>query len=261
MNSSAKVALVTGAARGIGFAAAKRFLAEGWSVALLDIDGGNLARSHAALALPDHTLAITCDVADEAGVADAVASVGKRFGRLDALVNNAGIAIFKPILETTAQDWARTLAVNLTGPFLCAQAAAPLMRDNGGGAIVNITSISGHRASTLRTAYGTSKAGLAHLTKQQAAELGALGIRVNAIAPGPVDTAMAKAVHTPAIRADYHAAIPLNRYGLEEEIAEAIFFLCSERASYITGQVISVDGGFESTGIGLKTMREQGANG
>ena len=105
------------------------------------------------------------------------------------------------------------LAVNLTGPFLCTQAAAPLMRDNGGGAIVNITSISGLRASTLRIAYGTSKAGLAHLTKQQAAELASLGIRVNAVAPGPVDTAMAKAVHTPEIRAGLsrpHAAQPLR---------------------------------------------------
>jgi NAD(P)-dependent dehydrogenase (short-subunit alcohol dehydrogenase family) len=256
-----KVALVTGAARGIGLAAVKRFLADGWSVALLDIDGANLARTYAALGKPDDTLAITCDVADAAGVASAVALVGQRFGRLDALVCNAGIAIFKPLLETTPEDWARTLAVNLTGPFLCTQAAAPLMRDSGGGAIVNITSISGFRASTLRVAYGTSKAGLAHLTKQQAAELAALGIRVNAVAPGPVDTAMAKAVHTPAIRADYHNQIPLNRYGLETELAEAIFFLCSERASYITGQTLAVDGGFESTGIGLKTLRDEGRNG
>ncbi len=171
--------------------------------------------------------------------------MAKEFGRLDALVNNAGIAIFKPILDVTYEDWSRVLAVNLTGPFLCTQAAVPLMRDSGGGAIVNITSISGLRASTLRTAYGTSKAGLAHLTKQQAAELASLGIRVNAVAPGPVDTAMAKAVHTPEIRKDYHDHMPLNRYGLEEELAEAIFFLCSERASYITGQVIAVDGGFE----------------
>jgi NAD(P)-dependent dehydrogenase (short-subunit alcohol dehydrogenase family) len=256
-----KAALVTGAARGIGLAATRRFLADGWRVALLDIDADTLARSHAALGRPDDTLAIHCDVADAGGVARAVASVAARFGRLDALVNNAGIAIFKPLLETTPQDWARTLAVNLTGPFLCTQAAAPLMRETGGGAIVNITSISGFRASTLRVAYGTSKAALAHLTKQQAAELAALGIRVNAVAPGPVDTAMAKAVHTPAIRADYHDSIPLNRYGLEDELAEAIFFLCSERASYITGQTLAVDGGFEATGIGLKTLREEGRNG
>ena len=256
-----KVALVTGAARGIGLATAKRFLTDGWCVALLDIDNETLNRTHTELPRSDAIIAICCDVADAAGVARALAIVTKQFGRLDALVNNAGIAIFKPILDVTFEDWSRVLAVNLTGPFLCAQAAAPLMRDSGGGAIVNITSISGLRASTLRAAYGTSKAGLAHLTQQQAIEFASFGIRVNAVAPGPVDTAMAKAVHTPEIRAAYHDAIPLNRYGLEEELAEAIFFLCSDRASYITGQTIAVDGGFEATGIGLPALREGRRNG
>lgn len=255
-----KVALVTGAARGIGLATAKRFLADGWRVALLDIDNETLNRTHAALPA-DRTIPICCDVADAAGVAGAIARLAQKFGRLDALVNNAGIAIFKPILEVTYEDWSRVLAVNLTGPFLCVQAAAPLMRDSGGGAIVNITSISGLRASTLRTAYGTSKAGLAHLTQQQAVELAALGIRVNAVAPGPVDTAMAKAVHTPEIRAAYHDSIPLNRYGLEQELAEVVFFLCTDQASYITGQTIAVDGGFEATGIGLPALRKAGRNG
>jgi len=250
-----KVALVTGAARGIGLATAKRFLADGWRVALLDIDNETLGRTYTALAKTATTIAIYCDVADPKGVPDALATVAQKFGRLDALVNNAGIAIFKPILDVTYEDWSRVLAVNLNGPFLCTQAAALLMRDSGGGAIVNITSISGLRASTLRTAYGTSKAGLAHLTQQQAIELAPLGIRVNAVAPGPVDTAMAKAVHTPEIRAAYHDAIPLNRYGLEEELAEVIFFLCSDRASYITGQTMAVDGGFEATGIGLPALR------
>jgi NAD(P)-dependent dehydrogenase (short-subunit alcohol dehydrogenase family) len=256
-----RVALVTGAARGIGLATAKRFLADGWRVALLDIDDDNLKRTCAALARPDDTLALTCDVAIPDQIPRAFAELKQRFGRLDALINNAGIAIFKPILEVTYEDWSRVLAVNLTGPFLCTQAAAPIMRDNGGGTIVNIASISGLRASTLRTAYGTSKAGLAHLTKQQAAELASLGIRVNAVAPGPVDTAMAKAVHTPEIRKDYHDHMPLNRYGLEEELAEAIYFLASDRASYITGQVLCVDGGFDSTGIGLPTLRAQLRNG
>jgi NAD(P)-dependent dehydrogenase (short-subunit alcohol dehydrogenase family) len=259
-NHANKTALVTGAARGIGLATAKRFLAEGWNVALLDIDGDNLKRTFATLERQDAALAIVADVSDPSQVERAFREFSARFKRLDALVNNAGIAIFGPILQTSFADWSRVLAVNLNGPFLMTQAAVPLMRENGGGAIVNITSISGLRASTLRVAYGTSKAGLAHLTKQQAAEFGALGIRVNAVAPGPVDTAMAKAVHTPEIRADYHDHMPLNRYGLEEELAEAIYFLCSDRASYITGQVLCVDGGFDSTGIGLPTLRGERRN-
>ena len=255
-----KVALVTGAARGIGLAAAKKFLAEGWRVALLDIQG-DLQRSEvAALSQPDRTLALDCDVSDAAAVEAAVDILHRRFGRLDALVNNAGVAVFAPLMETSDADWNRVLAVNLTGPFLCTKAVVPLMREHG-GAIVNITSISAVRASTLRSAYGTSKAGLAHLTKQLAVELASLGIRVNGIAPGPVDTAMAKAVHTPEIRADYHDAIPLNRYGLEEELAEAIFFLCCERSSYITGQILAVDGGFDAAGIGLPTLRGARRNG
>ncbi|MBU8544175.1 MULTISPECIES: SDR family NAD(P)-dependent oxidoreductase [Roseomonadaceae] len=251
----ARVALITGAGRGIGLATARRFRAEGWRVALLDIEAAALADAMAKLAQPDVTLALQCDVADAVAITAAIRAVHAHFGRLDALVNNAGTAVFKPMLETTPEEWARVLAVNLTGPFLTVQAAAPLMAEGGGGAVVNITSISGLRASTLRVAYGTSKAGLAHLTKQQAVELASLGIRVNAVAPGPVDTAMAKAVHTPEIRRDYHDTIPLDRYGLESELAEAIFFLCSDRASYITGQVIAVDGGFEATGIGLPTLR------
>jgi len=260
-SSPSKVALVTGAARGIGLAAAKRFLAEGWRVALLDIEGALLDGAVAALNRPADTLALTCDVSDADGVAAAIAAINRRFGRLDALVNNAGVAVFAPVLETSDADWSRIMAVNLTGPFLCTKAAAPLMREHGDGVIVNITSISAVRASTLRSAYGTSKAGLAHLTKQLAVELASLGIRVNGVAPGPVETAMAKAVHTPEIRADYHDAIPLNRYGLEEELADAIFFLCSDRASYITGQILAVDGGFDAAGIGLPTLRGQRRNG
>lgn len=259
--SSQKVALVTGAARGIGLATAKRFLADGWRVALLDIEGELLNSAVADLANPENALALHCDVSDSKAVAGALAEIERRFGRLDALVNNAGVAVFAPLLETSDQDWKRVLEVNLTGPFLCTKAAAPLMREHGGGAIVNITSISAVRASTLRSAYGTSKAGLAHLTKQLAVELASLRIRVNAVAPGPVETAMAKAVHTPEIRADYHDAIPLNRYGLEEELAEAVFFLCSDRSSYITGQVLAVDGGFDAAGIGLPTLRGERRNG
>jgi NAD(P)-dependent dehydrogenase (short-subunit alcohol dehydrogenase family) len=259
--SSQKVALVTGAARGIGLATAKRFLAEGWRVALLDIDGDTLRSAVASIGDSDHTLVLECDVSDAREVAAAIDKLAKRFGRLDALINNAGVAVFASVLETSDEDWSRILAVNLSGPFLCTKAAVPLMREHAGGAIVNITSISAVRASTLRSAYGTSKAGLAHLTKQLAVELASLGIRVNAVAPGPVDTAMARAVHTAEIRADYHDAIPLNRYGLEDELAEAILFLSSERSSYITGQVLAVDGGFDAAGIGLPTLRGQRRNG
>ncbi|TYO63305.1 SDR family oxidoreductase [Bradyrhizobium hipponense] len=256
-----KVALVTGAARGIGLATAKKFLAEGWRVALLDIERELLGRAVAEIDQGETTLALTCDVSEVAAVGAAIKAIERQFGRLDALVNNAGIAVFAPLMDTQDADWRRVLEVNLTGPFLCTKAAVPLMREGSGGAIVNITSISAVRASTLRSAYGTSKAGLAHLTKQLAVELASLNIRVNAVAPGPVDTAMAKQVHSPEIRADYHDAIPLNRYGLEEELAEAIFFLCSERSSYITGQILAVDGGFDAAGIGLPTLRGQRRNG
>jgi NAD(P)-dependent dehydrogenase (short-subunit alcohol dehydrogenase family) len=259
--SPQKVALVTGAARGIGLATAKRFLAEGWRVALLDIEAELLHKAVTGLEAAENTLALPCDVADATQVGRAMEQVARRFGRLDALVNNAGVAVFAPLLETSDADWNRILAVNLSGPFICTKAAVPLLREAGNAAVVNITSISAVRASTLRSAYGTSKAGLAHLTKQLAVELASLGIRVNGVAPGPVDTAMAKAVHTAEIRADYHDAIPLNRYGLEDELAEAIFFLSSDRSSYITGQILAVDGGFDAAGIGLPTLRGQRRNG
>jgi meso-butanediol dehydrogenase/(S,S)-butanediol dehydrogenase/diacetyl reductase len=151
-------------------------------------------------------------------------------------------------------EWRHVMATNLDGAFLCTQAVAPLMLMHGGGSVVHIASISGLRASTLRVAYGTSKAALLHLMRQQAAELGAQGIRVNAIAPGPVETAMAEAVHTPEIRAGYRAAIPLGRYGTPQEIAEAVGFLCSDAAAYVNGQVLAVDGGFDATGIGLDEL-------
>ena len=247
-----RVAVVTGAARGIGLAVARKFLSQGYRVALLDIDGETLAQASKGLG---EVLALPCDVAVPSQVGQAIGRVAAAFGRIDALVNNAGIAVFKPLLETTYEEWSRVLDVNLSGPFLCTQACAPVMLKTGGGAVVNITSISGLRASTLRVAYGTSKAALDHLTKQQAAELGNLGIRVNAVAPGPVDTAMAKAVHSAAIRADYLDAIPLNRYGTEDEIAAAVAFLCSDAASYSNGQTLAVDGGFDASGIGLRSLR------
>lgn len=259
-SSPRRVALVTGAAQGIGHAATARFLAEGWSVAMLDWKKDVLEAAAAAFRQPERVLALLNDVSRPSDVAAAVDAVRARFGRLDALVNNAGIAHFGPLMDTPLEAWNEVLAVNLTGPFIMTKAAVPLMRETG-GAIVNITSISGLRASTLRVAYGTSKAALEHLTKQMAVELASYGIRVNAVAPGPVDTAMAKKVHSPEIRADYHDAIPLNRYGLPEELADAIVYLCSPGASYITGQTLAVDGGFDATGIGLPTLRRDQKNG
>jgi meso-butanediol dehydrogenase / (S,S)-butanediol dehydrogenase / diacetyl reductase len=255
---SPPVALITGAARGIGLAIAKAFLASGHRVALLDIDAPELERAVARINQPRLTLGVVCDVALPAQVDASVATVVAQWGRIDALVNNAGVAVFKPVLDTSPAEWQRVIDVNLTGPFLCTQACARVMLRNSGvakGSVVNIASISGLRASSLRVAYGTSKAGLIHLTKQQAMELGNAGIRVNAVAPGPVDTAMAQQVHTADIRRDYHDTIALNRYGTEEEIANVVHFLCSPAASYVNGQTIAVDGGFDAGGIGLPSLR------
>ncbi len=255
--TSLPVAVVTGGARGIGLAVARWFLAHGHRVALIDIDADTLRRTDAELADASRVLALHGDVSRPDQVDEAMAAVDSRFGRIDALVNNAGVAVFKPILQTSFEEWRHVLGTNLDGAFLCTQAAAPVMLRGGGGAVVNIASISGLRASTLRVAYGTSKGALIHLSKQQAVELGNAGIRVNCIAPGPVDTEMAKLVHSVAIRSDYYDAIPLNRYGTPEEIAQAVGFLCSAEAAFINGQVLAVDGGFDASGVGLPTLRRQ----
>jgi meso-butanediol dehydrogenase/(S,S)-butanediol dehydrogenase/diacetyl reductase len=257
--SDPPVAVVTGGARGIGLAIGQWFLDHGHRVALLDIDRRTLALTWKGFGRDPRVLAIGCDVRDARQVKAAVRRIAGAFGRIDALVNNAGVAVFKPLLETTLADWNHVLETNLTGAFICTQACAPVMLETGGGAIVNIGSISGLRGSSLRVAYGTSKTALIQLTKQCAVELGAIGIRVNCIAPGPVDTAMAKLVHTAAIRKDYHDAIPLERYGTPEEIAAAVGYLCSPAASYVNGQTLAVDGGFDATGIGLPTLRRNAA--
>ena len=258
-DSKVPVAVVTGGARGIGLAIGEWFLARGHGVALLDIDRATLAETAKRFAGEPRMLAIDCDVRDPEAVGAAVRRIVAAFGRIDALVNNAGVAVFKPVLETTLADWTYVVETNLTGAFICSQACAAVMLKGGGGAIVNVASISGLRASTLRVAYGTSKAAMIHMTRQFAAELGTVGIRVNCIAPGPVDTAMAKLVHTAAIRQDYHDTIPLNRYGTTEEIADAVGYLCSPAASYVNGQTLAVDGGFEATGVGLPTLRRDAA--
>jgi len=249
--SMAKTAIVTGAARGIGLATTRAFLGEGRRVAMIDRDGPALMAAAAEL---EGVLPVLCDVSVPDQVDAMVEEVADEFGRVDALINNAGVADFGPIDETDFARWRTVMATNLDGVFLVSQACAPLLQA-ARGAVVNIASISGLRASTLRVAYGTSKAGVIHLTQQQAAEWGEWGVRANCVCPGPVATKLAMAVHTQDIIDSYHDAIPLNRYGTEDEIAGLIAFLCSDRASYITGQVIAADGGFQSTGVGLPTLR------
>jgi len=248
---SSKTAIVTGAARGIGLATTKLFLRDGYRVAMIDRDSGELTKAAAGL---ENAHPINCDISFADQVDAMIAETLKHFGRIDALVNNAGVADFGPMAETDFARWRTVMETNLDGVFLCTQAAVPALKETQ-GAIVNIASISGLRASTLRVAYGTSKAAVIQLTQQQAAELGEFGIRANCVAPGPVRTKLAMAVHSPEIIAAYHDAIPLNRYGSEDEIAEVIVFLCSDKASYVTGQTIAVDGGFQSTGIGLPALR------
>lgn len=247
-----KTALVTGAARGIGLATTKQFLAEGRRVAMIDRDADILMEESSRL---DGVVPIVADVSNPEQVAEMVAKAKATIGQIDALVNNAGVADFGPIEDTTFARWRRVMETNLDGVFLTTQACLPHLRETK-GTIVNIASISGLRASTLRVAYGTSKAAVIQLTLQQAVELGEYGIRANVVAPGPVRTKLAMAVHSPEIIAAYHDALPLNRYGSEDEIANVIVFLSSDKASYVTGQVIASDGGFEATGIGLPALRK-----
>jgi NAD(P)-dependent dehydrogenase (short-subunit alcohol dehydrogenase family) len=164
-------------------------------------------------------------------------------------VNNAGIATTAPVSELPLERWNSTMAVNVTGALLMTQSAIPLMKKGGWGRIVNISSISGVRASAGRIAYGTSKAAIIGLTRQLAIELAPDNITVNSVAPGPVDTATARALHTELTRQSYVRMIPMRRYGRPEEIAAAVSFLCSEDASYITGHTIPVDGGYLAAGV------------
>ena len=251
IQTPAKVALITGAARGIGLATTDLLLDRGWQVAMVDRDADELA---IAASTRPGAHPIVADVSDPAAVEAMRDAALARFGRLDGLVNNAGVALFAPVGQTDFQAWRTVMDTNLDGVFLCTQALVPALAETK-GAIVNIASISGLRASTLRVAYGTSKAAVIHLTRQFAAELGEQGIRVNCVAPGPVRTKLAMAVHAPEIIAAYYDAIPLNRYGEAREIAEGIVFLLSCNASFITGQILAVDGGFDATGVGLPALR------
>lgn len=247
-----KLALVTGAARGIGLATTHLFIEQGWQVAMIDRDGDELRAASRDIA---NAKAFEYDVSIPEQVDLMIDDVLTEFGRIDAVVNNAGVADFLPIGETDFSAWRRIMETNLDGVFLVSQAAIPALKQTR-GAIVNIGSISGLRASTLRVAYGTSKAAVIHLTKQQAIELGDFGVRSNCVCPGPVKTRLAMAVHSPEIISAYLDAMPLGRYGSEREIAEVIAFLCSDKASYVTGQVIAADGGFETAGVGLPALRK-----
>ena len=247
-----KLAIVTGAARGIGLATAKMFNENGFKVAIVDKDKNEITK----LSLLNNNIKTFCyDISNHDCIDKMFNSILEWHNRIDVLVNNAGIADFGKIEVTDLNRWNDVMRTNLDGAFMCSQKSISHLKKTK-GCIINIASISGLRASTLRVAYGTSKAAIIQLTKQQAAELGEYGIRVNCVAPGPVKTKLAMAVHTQDIIDAYHDAIPLNRYGTEIEIANAIYFLASEKASYVTGQILAVDGGFEATGVGLPSLRK-----
>ena len=253
MNESLKkLAIITGAARGIGLATALLFNENGYKVAIVDNDKKEIDN----LSFKNKDIKTFCfDISNDDKLDNMYNQILEWHNRIDVLVNNAGVADFGNIEETNFNKWNEVMKTNLNGVFLCSQKGIAHLKKTKGN-IINIASISGLRASTLRVAYGTSKAAVIQLTKQQAAELGEYGIRVNCIAPGPVKTKLAMAVHTQDIIEAYHDAIPLNRYGTEKEIANGIYFLASEKASYITGQVLAVDGGFEATGVGLPSLRK-----
>jgi 3-oxoacyl-[acyl-carrier protein] reductase len=245
-----RIAIVTGGASGIGLAIVTRLAADGCHVIVADQNGEGAKAVATKLQEAGHSaLAVAVDVADQASVERMVAEAISRFGHLDIMVSNAGIGELYHFLDQPLDRWQRTLAVNLTGVFLCGQTAAREMVKAGRGRILNVASVAGLRAGSGRSAYGTSKAAVIQLTRQMALELGPMGVAVNAIAPGPVDTPMVLASHTPQTRQGFTSMVPLKRYGLPEEIASVAAFLTGEQASYVNGQTIYVDGGFTAVGV------------
>lgn len=245
-----KTATVTGAGRGIGREIALAFAREGARVVIGELDGAAAAETAALIGRAGgEAAALAMDVAAPADAERLVATAVESFGGLDIHVNNAGISVNASFVETEPADWERVLNVNLTGAFLCGQAAARHMLERRSGRIVNICSLSGQRGGTGRAAYGASKAGLELLTKVMAVELGASGITVNGIAPGPIETEMAKRVHDAATRRAYEYLVPQRRYGQPAEVAEAAVFLASDRAGYVNGHILNVDGGFLAAGL------------
>jgi len=239
-----KVALVTGGGSGIGFAAARALANAGATVALMGRDGTRLARAVHDIG-SERAWAVAGDVGNEDDVRRVVHAVTDRFRRLDVAVNSAGTGFIAGVVEQNADDWAMTLRTNLDGAMYCVKHEAAAMVQGGhGGSIVNVSSIAGALTHRLMSAYCVSKAGLEMLTRCAADELGAQRIRVNALRPGLVPTDLSRifAEH-PKVRANYEAQMPLGRVGRVEEVADAILFLASDRSSWITGQVLSIDGG------------------
>jgi 3-oxoacyl-[acyl-carrier protein] reductase len=238
-----KVAVVTGAARGIGREIANRLCAAGASVALVDVAEDVVSAAAAELAAGGAGVrGYRCDVASFEEVDALGARVTADFGRADILVNNAGITRDRLFVRMTAEDWAQVLAVNLTGAFNFTKAFGPVMLRQRSGSIVNIASVVGQMGNAGQANYAASKAGLIGLTKSLAREFAPRGVRVNAVAPGFIRTAMTDALAEDA-RAQMLQAIPLGRLGETKDVADVVMFLVSDLAGYVTGQVINCDGG------------------
>ncbi|MDF1608488.1 SDR family NAD(P)-dependent oxidoreductase [Hoeflea sp. YIM 152468] len=238
--------VVTGGASGIGEATVLALIDEGAAVTILDASDEAVARAEKRLAGED-VLALVCDVTDDDEVAECLSQAVGAFGPITGLVNCAGIARDIPAEKTSAEIFRQILDVNLTGSFITCRATLDQMGDSL--AIVNLASASGIRANAGRVAYGASKAGVILMSQVLANEWGASGVRVNVVAPGPVDSPLISDLHTVDDRKRWTGRIPLRRYGRPEEIADAILFLLSPQSSYINGQVLTVDGGFSASGI------------